>query len=359
MDKYKALYERISEEFQTYQSFAENQIQILSEKNMELERNQDALTNIIEISKYINLYLSDENLIPMINDMIIGILGVTYSSIYLSDENTSKLNIKATNLPDKDSIEEEYKYIQNTEKVNAFVLNTKESIFGGCGSIRREIHSLIGVPIKLMDKFLGYIIIEHTLWNFFNYEHVTFVSSIANQIAIAIENNFLYKKLQESAKRDPLLDIYNRKYFYEFVCSEVNKNKKFAIIMIDIDDFKIVNDTFGHQFGDEVLIETCRLIKSKLTDRDIIARYGGEEIVIYMDRESCDCVKTRVEEIKNDVSNNVVKLRNIKSSITASFGIAYYPENGKEITTVINNADECSYIAKKTGKNRVVSMNIG
>ena len=314
MENYKALYERVREEFGTYQNFAESQIQILSEKNIELERNLDALANIIEISKYINLYLSDENLIPMINDMIIGILGVTYSSIYLSEEGTGKLNIKATNLPDKDSIEEEYKYIENTEKVNAFVLNTKESIFGGKGSIRREIHSLIGVPIRLMDKFLGYIIIEHTLWNFFNYEHVTFVDSIANQIAIAIENNFLYKKLQETAKRDPLLDIYNRKYFYEFVCSEADCNERFSIVMIDLDDFKQVNDTFGHQFGDQVLIETCNVIKKSLDENDVIARYGGEEIVIYMNRKNEDIVKNRVEKIRLDIEKNVVKLRDIKSS---------------------------------------------
>ncbi|QAA34675.1 hypothetical protein [Clostridium manihotivorum] len=94
MDDYRLMYERIREEFETYQNFAEKQLQVLNEKNIRLERDLDALANIVEVSKYINSYISDENLIPMINDMIVGILGGTYSTIYFIEN--GKLEVKVT-----------------------------------------------------------------------------------------------------------------------------------------------------------------------------------------------------------------------------------------------------------------------
>lgn len=354
MKDYKCIYEKLKDEFETYQNFAEGQIQLLNERNVNLEKNLDALVNIVEISKYINSYVSDDNLIPMINDMIIGILGVTYSSIYLKEDDDFK--IKATNIKSERWIKDEYEYLNEIEMGSSFVLNSKDTIFGADFS-KEEIHSIIGVPIKLGEKFMGYIIVEHALWNFFNYEHVKFVSSIANQIAIAIENSILYKELQELAKRDPLLNIYNRRYFFEVLKSKFEEsNNKGAVVMIDFDNFKKANDNYGHQYGDEVLIATLKLIKENLNSKDIIARYGGEEIVIYIHREDKDDpreVHDRIDKIRELVEKNQVGPLKVK--ITASFGISYYPEDGTSVEGIVNKSDSCLYVAKGNGKNQVIS----
>lgn len=354
MEDYKSLYIKLSEEFQTYQNFAENQMQVLNDKNMKLEKNLDAFFNIVEISKYINSYLRDENIITMINDMIIGILGATYSSIYLKEEN--KLIAKATNgTSDNFNILEE-SFLSEIQNENPFVINSTTPIFGDVKT-RSNIHSVIGVPIKLREKFMGYIIVEHSLFNFFSSDHIKFISSIANQIGIAIENSLLYKKIRESAKRDPFLNIYHRKYLTNLMRKKIQEDKQhnFAIVMLDFDNFKKINDTFGHLFGDEVLMQTVSLLEKNLEEDDMLARYGGEELIIYIDNvPSIEEVYNKINNIRKKISNNDIALGNVCRKVTASFGISFYPYNGSDIEELLYNADEMLYVAKNSGKDKVV-----
>lgn len=348
-------YLKLKDEFETYQNFAESTIQIISEKNAKLEKKLDSMANIVEISKYINSYLSKENLIPMINDMIIGILGVTYSSIYLMDDN--ELIIKATNHKDnrfKFYNEEFYKELINGKW---FIMNSKTPLFGE-NSQSSDIHSLVGVPIDLREKFIGYIIVEHALNNFFAHEHITFISTIANQIAIALENNALYNQIRENSIRDPLLRIYNRKYFFDTLENKFKGNsyRVFAIVMVDLDNFKKTNDLYGHQFGDEVLKQTTKIIQNNIENHDIISRYGGEEIVIYInDCENLEQVYKKIDNIRLSISENIITYGDIRTAITASFGISYYPKDGETLQDVMSVADARLYVAKKTGKNKVVN----
>lgn len=347
---------KLKDEFETYQNFAENTIQIINEKNNKLEKNLDALTNIVEISKYINSNVSDENLITMINDMIIGILGVTYSSIYLLND-VGGLVVKATNIESKRLNLKKYEISFMINNEEPFVINSKDPIF----SLRHrkvKIHSIIGLPIYSRDIFKGYIIVEHALWNFFSQDHIAFISSITNQIGIALENNFLYNKVKESSITDPLLGIYNRRYFFEYVEENVKEkpNERFAMIMVDIDNFKKFNDNYGHQFGDKVLIETVNVLKENIEEDDFIARYGGEEIVIYISNvRSYSDVFRKVDNLREKLSNHLIEYKNEKKSVTASFGISYYPENGDTVQKVLSVADSMLYVAKNSGRNKVIS----
>ncbi|KEH94971.1 sensor domain-containing diguanylate cyclase [Clostridium botulinum] len=348
-------YNKLKEEFETYQNFAESTIQMITEKNIKIEKKLDAMINIVEISKYINVSLSNENLIPMINDMIIGILGATYSSIYIVED--EKLKIKATNIENLDYdfySDEEYKELFNGKY---FIINSKKPLVKK-NVLKNDIHSLIGVPIYLREKFIGYIVVKHTLNNFFSHEHISFILTIANQIAIALENNSLYNKIRQIAIRDPLIGIYNRKHFFNIIEEKIKKDKaskRFAIVMMDIDDFKKVNDKYGHQVGDEVLKETGKIIVDNLNKEDIVARYGGEEIIMYVSNfSSKEDVYNIVNGIRKKISENIIKYEGMKVSITASFGIAYYMEDGKSLNSVISVADNRLYIAKKANKNVVI-----
>lgn len=346
-------YNKLKVEFETYQSFAESTIQILSEKNIKLEKGIDALTNIVEISKYINSNISDSNLIPMINDMIIGILGVTYSSIYIQEKGT--FTVKATNIESKSYMCLYEEYFKQLKYGKTIMINCKTPIFEKSCK-KKSVHSVIGTPINLRDKLNGYIIVEHTLCNFFSQEHLNFISSIGNQIAIALENNFLYTKVRESSIRDPLLGIYNRKYFFDEVANRMEEldSKNVAIIMIDLDDFKKVNDIYGHQFGDKVLIKVVEIIKDSVYEGDIVARYGGEEIVVYMENiESYEEAYNKTNNIRNNINNNIMKYKDSDVRITASFGISYYPYNGQNLDELLSFADKMLYRAKDEGKNKI------
>ena len=358
MDNYKEMFEQLKQEFESYQNFSEKNLQMTMEKVIKLEKSLDAMANIVEVSKYINSYLGDKNLIPMINDMILGILGVSYSSIYIQEEGA--LEIKATNKT------LEYCYYFNDERFSSFrkeepfIINSKSAIYMS-EDTNNEIHSLIGVPIRLRDKFIGYIIVEHTLWNFFSDEHIKFINSIANQIAIALENNFLYNKVRESAIKDPLLSIYNRRYFFDSVSGMIKAEaeKPFAVVMMDMDYFKKVNDNYGHPFGDEVLKHIAKLVCDSIDSKDIVARYGGEEIVIYLDRvDSYAAVYEKVEEIRHRISIKDIVCGSFSKRMTASFGISFYPEDGKTLEEILDCADNMLYRAKEKGRNIVVASRI-
>ena len=264
MINYKQLYNSLKSEYETYQQFSEKHMQELVNKNIKLEKNIDALSNIVEIGKYMNAYLSDDNLISMINDMILGILGVTYSTIFILEN--GELSIKASNI-DSMNIKLTSTEIASISKEEEFIMND-ENIIKQTGSAKVDIHSIMGIPIVLRSKFIGYILVEHKMFNFMTTELKIFLKSIANQIAIIIES---------------LMGIYNRKYFLDFLEKSIkeNEDRKFAVVMVDIDDFKNVNDTYGHQFGDEVLKNTAKILKKWTEENDLLARYGGEELIIF------------------------------------------------------------------------------
>ena len=354
MDDYKVKYQQIKSDYESYQKIAEDKIQELSTINVQYEKSLDMLSNVILISNYINSNLSNKSIIPMINDMIIGIIGVTQCSIYLNEN--EEFIIKATN-GTEESIRLNDECIKYMNSHRTFILNSKVAITWDDNN-GIYIHSRIGIPIKVEEKVIGYIVVDHTHYNFFTEFHEIFLNSIASQIAIAIENSILYKKIEKSAKCDALIGIYNRKTFYQIVNERVrNKDvKEYAIVMIDFDDFKKINDTLGHQFGDKVLINTTNLIKSMLRSKDIIARYGGEEIILYIDcTDDINAIYERINSIRTALSKNYISQGKIKKNITASFGLGFYPYDGDTLEAVINCADKFLYKAKHAGKNKVMS----
>lgn len=354
MEDYKQLYNSLKSEYESYQQFSEKHIQDLSNKNIKLEKSIDALSNIVEISKYVNACFRDDNLFGMINDMILGILGVTYSTIFILED--GDLSIKASNIEDMKikltSIE-----LMNMRNEEEFILNS-ESVIKQTGNGKVDIHSIMGIPIILRNKFIGYILVEHEMYNFMTTELKVFLTSISNQIAIIIENSFLYRELENSTKTDALMKIYNRNYFFDFIEKIVERNdiKKFALVMIDIDNFKKINDTYGHQFGDEVLKNTAKIISKWKDKGDILARYGGEELIMYIpDIQNNESVLNKIEVIRSELEKSKVNFQGICKSITASFGVAFYPEESTDINKLIKLADDLLYKSKKQGKNRVLS----
>ena len=183
-----------------------------------------------------------------------------------------------------------------------------------------------------------------------------FLSSISNQIAIALENSKLYRELKDAVIKDPLLGIYNRKYFFEKAENIIKEEKvNYAIAMIDLDNFKTFNDTYGHQFGDEVLIQTSNVIKNQIRDLDIFARYGGEELIIFLNNvKNHTDIYRKIENIRESIEENVITMGDIKAKVTTSIGLAFRKFEDDSITDVISKADELLYKAKKTGKNKVV-----
>lgn len=354
MVDYNDLYKALLKEYAGYQQMMEAKVQEISRSNMKMEEELNSLSNIVEIGKYINSNISNESLISEINDIIVGVVGAKYSTIFMLEDNG--LQYKASNCRYTDEINN-LKLIlsKNMNTINSKIVILKEykDIYPQ-DSIKTDIQSIAIVPITLRNEFLGYIMVEHTLKTFFNCCHVKLLEGIAAQTAIALENHKLYSQIHDMAVKDSLLEIYNRGYFFELLEKSIKKDrdKEFAIVMIDIDNFKHVNDEFGHQFGDDVLVQFSRILTREIMINDVVGRYGGDEMILYVDdAHNKEDVVSKIENIRKCVE---VEFKN-KGNVTASFGISFYPKDGKDIDSLVEQADNMAYVAKHSNKNTVVS----
>ncbi|MBV7274076.1 diguanylate cyclase [Clostridium thailandense] len=344
-------YNQLKNDYESYQKMAEKIIQNQNAKIVELDKKLDMLSLIVEISEYTNKRLGNEDIIFTVNDIMIGILGVTYSSVYITEDD--KLELKSTNLK---STKHHYKineFNDSDQKLNVCLVNSVDNI---SADDNIEIHSAIYMPIYLKENLLGAIVVEHNIYEYLNANHIKLLTALSNHLAICIENNSLYNKIKESSQRDGLTGLYNRSHFFSIVEKKNKYNQKpYAIIMIDIDNFKKCNDTYGHQCGDSVLKEISSIVKNNLRKKDIVSRYGGEEIIVFMnDISKPSYAYYRMEHIRRIIEKTIIYYNNSNSNVTVSIGIGVSKNRHEALDQVIRRADINLYKAKNSGKNRVI-----
>ncbi|MCF8002305.1 MAG: GGDEF domain-containing protein [Halanaerobiales bacterium] len=158
---------------------------------------------------------------------------------------------------------------------------------------------------------------------------------------------------------DSLTDLYNRRYFMQAGKKEIERAKRYneqlSLMMIDIDHFKNVNDTYGHLIGDEVLKSLASILKESVRNVDTVGRLGGEEFGIILPKSSLDKAKPVGERLRKNIEDNIFKFEEAKISITISIGITTYNQNTKNIDNLIHKADLALYEAKNRGRNCVVT----
>ncbi len=167
----------------------------------------------------------------------------------------------------------------------------------------------------------------------------------------------LTEKLAVLADTDGLTGAYNHRFFVEALTSELSRSSRYDIdmglIMLDLDFFKSVNDFFGHPAGDKVLIEVVSTLKASLRSMDIVARYGGEEFVIILPESNAVKTMEVAERLRKKIEELVVEINGEKITITASFGVADYPDCNEDADELVAAADSSLFMAKGSGKNRV------
>ena len=182
---------------------------------------------------------------------------------------------------------------------------------------------------------------------------------MADSVALAVANLNLRETLRQQSIRDPLTDLFNRRYMEESLERELRREgrsqKPVGIVMLDIDHFKRVNDTYGHDAGDAVLRQLGHFLKEHTRGGDIACRYGGEEFILILPEASLEQTHACAEKYRQDFK--VLPLLHngrLIDPITLSFGVAAYPEHGATREAVLRAADAALYSAKHEGRDRVV-----
>lgn len=221
-----------------------------------------------------------------------------------------------------------------------------------------ESNELVLIPLKAKDRVNGIIIAD----NFINNDPITkddirMLTMLANQAGLAIENSQLFELTAERAHSDYLTSLWNHGYFQYLLQSEIEKAKatksQLSLITMDIDDFKIYNDTLGHQAGDKILKDLAALLRNQSRKMDQVCRYGGEEFTIILPHTDKKEAYLIAERIRMDIQKYPFLNEEIfpKKMLTVSSGIATFPENGQLPAELITSSDKSLYQAKKLGKN--------
>ncbi len=348
-------------------------MEIRSENNI-----KDFLDIILNVNKSLFSTLETKDLLFLIVQKIAEVMPVIRCSIVNVDKEKNSGNVLATfEDPGLDSITlnlEKYPEISRSVKDNNIVFIGDVATDPMLSEIRDKIvglgiKSIIIMPIRYYDSEGGSLFLRTSRKdNKFSENDLKLCQVIIEGAAVALKNAHLFNVMREEKLllekmviTDDLTRLYNHKYFVRRLEEEFKRAKRYhgslSCMMIDLDNFKRINDTYGHQAGDKVLRDVARVLKTCVRETDIIARYGGEEFSAILPSSIREDAMRLAERIRSSVRD--FRFDSIKEGemITVSIGVATYPHPDiTEIDNLIRKADNALYKAKEGGKDRVVSL---
>lgn len=219
--------------------------------------------------------------------------------------------------------------------------------------------SIIVVPLFHRDEIMGTLTTMNRFdQDDFSWRDVELLETIASQAAIAIENARLFDEIQWLATTDDLLGINNRRHLFELGRLEVERARRYghplSAIMLDIDHFKMINDTHGHGVGDQVLRQIAQGCLQSIREFDILGRYGGEEFAIVLPQTASAKARKTAERLRMYIQNQPISTTVGDLSVTISLGVAVLQEEMTDLASLLDAADSALYLAKQSGRNRVI-----
>jgi diguanylate cyclase (GGDEF)-like protein len=220
--------------------------------------------------------------------------------------------------------------------------------------------SMISMPLKIKERIMGALNIYSNSIDKLK-ENENFLSIIANQSALAIQNARQYEIIRQMAITDKLTGLYNRRYFMELLKNEIERSRRskkpLSIAVLDIDNFRDYNNNHGHLVGDKLLSEFGNILKKNIRAIDTAGRYGGEEFVVLLPESSPNDAEVVGERIRKAIQDNYFEGEEDQplGRVTVSIGIATCLNNTLNDQDLIREADRALYKAKESGKNKVVT----
>jgi diguanylate cyclase (GGDEF)-like protein len=218
-----------------------------------------------------------------------------------------------------------------------------------------ESASRMRIPLISFGQTLGVLALDSSTPDAFRDGDLQSLESVADICATAIQNAHYVERVKQLAYLDGLTGIFNRRFFEMRIVEEIERARRYntgmAIIMADIDQFKRLNDEFGHVLGDEVLRQVSSLFNQQLRKIDVVCRYGGEEFAILLTQTGARLAMNVAEKLRKLVEN--WQFPGVPRPVTISAGAAAYPEHGSNRDELVKSADAALYAAKQAGRNKV------
>jgi diguanylate cyclase (GGDEF)-like protein len=238
---------------------------------------------------------------------------------------------------------------------NSTAVETDLCVATGSTKFFAESASRMCIPLVSFGQTLGILALDSALPNAFRDGDLQSLESVADICATAIQNAHYVERVKQLAYLDGLTGIFNRRFFELRIMEEIERARRYgtgmAVIMADIDQFKRLNDEFGHVLGDEVLRQVSSLFHQQLRKIDVVCRYGGEEFGILLTQANAQHAMHIAEKLRKMVAN--WQFPGVPRTVTFSAGAAAFPEHGTTRDALVRAADSALYAAKQAGRNRV------
>jgi diguanylate cyclase (GGDEF)-like protein len=247
------------------------------------------------------------------------------------------------------------------ERATPLVMPPEPPSDGGLRYARQEpaFPMAAAVPLYTQDRIIGVLAAyRRDAGRRFTREDLDTMTFLVEQGGVAIENVLLHEEAQRLSITDGLTGTWNRRYLYmqfkQVLATAQRFDRPFSVLMLDLDNFKDINDSYGHQRGDAILVEFSHRVSTMLREVDTFARYGGEEFVCLLSETDEDGAITTAEKIRDSVKSEPFGgMDEHLLNVTVSIGVAAYPQHGESAQELIESADRAMYRAKQSGRDRV------
>ncbi|MCG7344416.1 sensor domain-containing diguanylate cyclase [Sporosarcina sp. ACRSL] len=308
----------------------------------------DDLRLVNEASRKLNSNLDLDEMIGFLKKQFLNAFRPNEMAfVFLDDESGYSVSPSSTSFF---TTGEGEKYIQTA---SARLRNGEDAIFDAnsksCTDETERFKSLVSIPINNGGEMIGFVILVHREEYFFSFDSFKLMRSLIGHSSLAISNIMLRDQLQELVDKDHLTKLFTRSYLDDVVNSTMENEESGVFLLMDVDDFKLVNDSYGHTTGDTVLQQISSFIMSIVEGWGIASRWGGEEIAIFVPsatiEDGIDLARQLVEGVPEATDPHV----------TVSIGLsAWSPDDGKSYKELFQATDRALYHAKNYGKNRFV-----
>ena len=338
----------------------------MAEENTKYEAS--ALASCLEVGKLLTSTLNLQEVLELIIVKISQLIEAQNWSLLLKDEKTGKLTFEIVIGVEKELI----KGIQMApgEGIAGYVAETGKSMV--LPDVKNEpmfdrkvddltgftTESIICIPLQTHGKILGvFEIVNVKNISDFETRYLPILTILADYAAIAIVNSQYCDRIYQMSRTDEYTGLYNARYLHQILDEmilEASYDRLFAVVFVDIDNFKNVVDTAGHLLGSQILKEVGQTISSCLFEKDILIKYGGDEyIIIFPDRDRQEVTALSKKILQTIRETTYLASGTHPVNITASFGIAMYPEDARTKKELLMLADDIMYSIKRTTKDSV------
>lgn len=347
----------------------ENQIKIKLLYD-EIKQDKKDITAMLDLTRALSSTLDSKEILYLIVKKISDVIDVKRCSIVRIDPNSRYGFVVASHehptIRDIKIDLRKYPEIKKALLTKDMVLIANVSKDPLMGKVRRylekiEFDSIMVVPILYREEVIGILILRTSrMGGTFTEKEMRFCKVVANAAASALYNAYLYEMIEEDKTRlqrlaitDDLTGLYNHRYFTHRLKDEFNRairyNHPLSFIMLDIDYFKVINDTYGHRRGDIILREFAQVLKRNIRKTDILSRYGGEEFVIILPQTNQNGALKEGERIRKILREYDYRIKDMR--LTVSLGVATYPHpHIKTQDDLLGCADKALFIAKGRGR---------